>query len=245
MDEVFSSSYGLLQRQINNPVAILLINLGAYLLAEKFFNRMGRKGWFHPLFTTSLLVFLVIRYSPLEFNMYTRHSELLKILLAPFTVSLAVPLARQLHTLRQLAGPLLCALLIGGFLAVFMGMGLALATGGSRDVVLSISTKAVTTAVALVMGEQYGFIIPLVAAVVIISGVYGSLVGPALCRKFGVTDPRAIGFAMGVNAHAGGTARSFELDLTMGVYSSLGMCLCAIYMPLLVPWLITLMYGLS
>ncbi len=241
MDEVIGFFYDLLQRQINNPVAILLINLGAYLLAEKFFIRMGRKGWFHPLFTTSLLVFLVIRFLPLEPEMYTKHSELLKMLLAPFTVSLAVPLSRQLHTLRQLAGPLMCSLLIGGFLAAAIGMGMAIATGGSREVVLSISTKAVTTAVALVMGEQYGAIIPLVAAVVIISGVYGSLVGPALCRKFGVTDPRAIGFAMGVNAHAGGTARAFELDLTMGVYSSLGMCLCAIYMPLLVPWLISLL----
>lgn len=241
MDEAIGFFYDLLQRQINNPVAILLINLGAYLLAEKFFIRMGRKGWLHPLFTASLLVFLVIRFLPLEPEMYTKHSELLKMLLAPFTVSLAVPLSRQLHTLRQLAGPLMCSLLIGGFLAAAIGMGMAMATGGSREVVLSISTKAVTTAVALVMGEQYGAIIPLVAAVVIISGVYGSLVGPALCRKFGVTDPRAIGFAMGVNAHAGGTARAFELDLTMGVYSSLGMCLCAIYMPLLVPWLISLL----
>lgn len=161
MDEVFSFSYGLLQRQINNPVAILLINLGAYLLAEKLFVRMGRKGWFHPLFTTSLLVFLVIRFSPLNPEMYTKHSELLKMLLAPFTVSLAVPLSRQLHTLRQLAGPLMCSLLVGGFLAVLIGMGLAIAAGGSREVVLSISTKAVTTAVALVMGEQYGAIIPL------------------------------------------------------------------------------------
>lgn len=238
MDEVISFSYGVLQRQINNPVTILLINLGAYALAEKLFVRLGRKGWFHPLFTTSVLVFLVIRFSPLEPAIYMERSDLLKMLLAPFTVALAVPLSAQLHTLRQLAGPLIGALLVGGLLAVVAGMGLAMATGGSREVVLSIATKAVTTAVAVVMGEQYGAIIPLLTAVVIVSGVYGSLVGPALCRRFGVTDPRAIGFAMGVNAHAGGTARAFELDIIMGVYSSLGMCLCAIYMPLLVPWLI-------
>lgn len=240
MDEWMMPFLDLLHQQLNNPLTILLINLGAYLLAEKFFIRMGQKGWLHPLFTCSFLVFLIIRYSPLELDLYTEYSELLKMLLAPFTVALAIPLSRQLHHLRQLAGPLLGTLLIGGALAVVLGMGLALLAGGSPDVVLAISTKAVTTAVALVMGEEYGAIIPLVAAVVIISGVYGSLVGPFLCQKLGIRDPRVIGFAMGVNAHASGTARAFELDLTMGVYASLGMCLGAIYMPLMVPWLIAL-----
>ncbi|WP_299731284.1 LrgB family protein [uncultured Endozoicomonas sp.] len=238
MDELFIAAHGLAFRQLNNPVTILLINLGAYLLAEKFFIRMGRKGWFHPLFSTSLIIFLLLRFTPLDFTAYNEHSDLLKMLLAPFTVALAIPLSRQLNTLRQLAGPLVISLVLGGLMAVTLGMGMALLSGGTKDVVVSISTKAVTTAVALVMGEHYGAIIPLVAAVVIISGVFGGIVGPALCKMAGVTDPRAVGFAMGVNAHAGGTARAFELDITMGVYASLGMCLCAIYMPILVPWLI-------
>ena len=241
MDETIASLHSLLQRQLNNPVTILSINLGLYLLAERLFIRTGRKPWLHPLITASLLIYLIIRYSPLELNSYKQHSDLLIMLLAPFTVALAVPLSRQLHTLRRTAGPLLGSLLIGGFLAVILGMSIAMAAGGSKEVVVSMANKAVTTAVAIVMGEPYGAIIPLVAAIVIISGIYGSMLGPVLCQKFGVTDPRAIGFAMGVNAHAGGVARSFELDATMGVYASLGMCLCAVYMPLLVPLLIDLL----
>ena len=215
----------LFQYQINRPITILLINLGIYLLAERFFVRMGRKGWFHPVFGASLLIFLLIRFTPLDSQIYNEHSELLKMLLAPFTVALAIPLSKQLSRLRQLAGPLIIGLLLGGFFAVSVGMGLALWVGGTHDVVLSISTKAVTTAVALVVGDQLGAIMPLVAAVVIVSGIFGAIVGPVLCRMIGVKDPRAVGFAMGVNAHAGGTARAFELDLTMGVYASLGMCL--------------------
>ncbi len=235
MDDVLALLLKVFQQQINNPVTILLINLGAYLLAEKLFIRMGRKGWLHPLFTTSLFIYLFIRYTSLDVDYYLNTSEILKILLAPFTVALAIPLSRQMHHLRNLVGPLLCTLMIGGFLAVILGVGAAMITGGSTEVVLSISTKAVTTAVALVIGERYGAIIPLVAAVVIVSGVYGSLIGPTLCRWIGITDARVIGFTMGINAHAGGTARSFELDMTMGVYASLGMCLSAIYMPLLLP----------
>ena len=150
-------------------------------------------------------------------------------------MSLAIPLSRQLNHLRQLASPLLITLVVGGFLAVSIGMGLAMVSGATEDVMLSVSTKAVTTAVALVVGEEFAAILPLVAAVVILCGVYGGIIGPALCRRFGITDPRVVGFAMGINAHAGGTARAFELDMTMGVYASLGMCLSAIYMPVLLP----------
>lgn len=228
----------MLSLQINSPLTVLLITLGCYFLAEKGFIRLGRKGWAHPLFSSSLLVFLLIKYTPLDVYAFQEHNQILKTLLAPFTVALAIPLSRQLSRLRQLAGPLLISLVVGGFIAVMAGMGIAMLSGGTTDVVLSISTKAVTTAVALVIAEEYAAILPLVAAIVIICGVYGGIVGPFLCRKAGITDPRVVGFAMGVNAHAGGTARAFELDMTMGVYASLGMCLSAIYMPVLLPFII-------
>lgn len=102
---------------MSNPLTILLINLGAYLLAEKLFIRIGRKGWFHPLFTGSVLIFLIIQFSHIDLKRYMEHSEILKMLLAPFTVALAVPLSRQLKYLRQLAAPLLITLMVGGLMA--------------------------------------------------------------------------------------------------------------------------------
>lgn len=230
----------LLQQQMNDPLTILFITLGSFYLGEQFFIKSGRKGWLHPLFTSSFAIFLLIRYTPLAADAFQEHNQILKTLLAPFTVALAVPLSKQLNHLRQLLGPLVISLVAGGILAVAIGMGLAIVSGATDDVVLSISTKAVTTAVALVVGEEFAAILPLVAAVVILCGVYGGIIGPGLCRRFGITDPRVVGFAMGVNAHAGGTARAFELDVTMGVYASLGMCLSAIYMPVLLPMMISL-----
>ena len=230
----------LLQQQMNDPLSILFITLGSFYLGEQLFIKSGRKGWLHPLFTSSLAVFLLIQYAPLAADAFQEHNQILKTLLAPFTVALAIPLSKQLSRLRQLAGPLLITLVVGGFLAVSIGMGLAMVSGATEAVMLSVSTKAVTTAVALVVGEEFAAILPLVAAIVILCGVYGGIIGPAICHRFGITDPRVVGFAMGINAHAGGTARAFELDMTMGVYASLGMCLSAIYMPVLLPLVISI-----
>lgn len=225
----------LLLRQLNHPVTILLVVLGTYFLAEKLFIHFGRKGWLHPLFTGCFAVFLLIEYSPLTLASFQAHTDILKTLLAPFTVALAIPLSRQLQHLKALMIPLLITLVAGGFVAVVLGLLMAWWTGATDAVLLSLSTKSVTTAVALVLAEDYGAIVPLSVAAVIVCGIYGGLVGPWVCRKLGITDPRVVGFAMGINSHAGGTARAFELDTTMGTYASLGMCLSAIYMPLMVP----------
>lgn len=229
-----------LQQQMNDPLTILLITPGAFYMGERLFIKSGEKGWLHPLFTGSFIIFLLIKYTPVEADAFQEHSQILKTLLAPFTVALAIPLSKQLSHLRQLAGPLLITLVVGGFLAVSIGMGMAMMSGATDDVILSVAPKAVTTAVALVLSEEFAAILPLVAAVVILCGVYGGIIGPGLCRRLGITDPRVTGFAMGINAHAGGTARAFELDITMGVYASLGMCLSAVYMPLLLPLVISL-----
>ena len=220
---------------MSSPVTILLLTLGAYGIGEKLFIRSGRKGWFHPVIVGSLLVFLVIRFSFMSIETYTEHSSILKTLLAPFTVALAIPLSQQLHHVRQQAGPIISTLLLGAVLVVLLGIGVAWVAGAESDVLLSISTKGVTTAVALALSEKMGGIVPVAVAVVCISGIYGGLVGPWICRKTGVQDVRATGFALGINAHAGGTAMAFGINPTMGVYSSLAMCLNAILTAIVLP----------
>lgn len=227
-----------LEPLMSNPLTVLLLTLGAYLLGEKLFTRSGRKGWFHPVIVGSVLVFMVIRFSSMSIETYTEHSVILKTLLAPFTVALAIPLSQQLHHVRRHAGPILSTLILGGVLVVAIGLGVAWSAGAETDVLLSISTKGVTTAVALALSEKMGGIVPVAVAVVCISGVYGGLVGPWVCRKTGITDIRAAGFALGINAHAGGTAMAFGINPTMGVYSSLAMCLNAILTAMTLPFVV-------
>ncbi|AMO55266.1 hypothetical protein GZ77_11170 [Endozoicomonas montiporae] len=231
-----------LEMFMSNPVTVLLLTLGAYLVGERLFIRSGRKGWFHPVIVGSVLVFLVIRLSSMSIETYAEHSSILKTLLAPFTVALAIPLSQQLHHVRQHAGPIIFTLLLGAVLVVLLGLGFAWVSGAENDVLLSVSTKGVTTAVALALSEKMGGIVPVAVAVVCISGIYGGLVGPWVCRKTGVTDIRATGFALGIHAHAGGTAMAFGINPTMGVYSSLAMCLNAILTAMVLPYVVAYLF---
>jgi putative effector of murein hydrolase len=91
------------------------------------------------------------------------------------------------------------------------------------------------------IAEQLGGLPSLTAALVILTGILGAVIGPALLRILRVRDPAAIGFAIGVSSHGIGTARAFQLGERAGAFSGLGMGLNALVTSLLVPVLMRLL----
>lgn len=73
------------------------------------------------------------------------------------------------------------------------------------------------------------------ALVVVSTGIARAIVSPAILDRLGVRDDRARGFALGVAAHAIGTARSFQLAQAAGAFATVGMILNAIATVFLAP----------
>jgi putative effector of murein hydrolase len=67
------------------------------------------------------------------------------------------------------------------------------------------------------------------------------MIGPSLLSAIGVRDHRAVGFAIGIAAHAIGTARAFQISETAGAFATLGMILNAILTVALAPLALSLM----
>jgi putative effector of murein hydrolase len=77
-------------------------------------------------------------------------------------------------------------------------------------VVRSLAPRAVTTPIAIGIAERAGGLGALSAAVAILTGVLGAVIGPPLLRAIGVRSRTAFGLAMGAAAHGVGTARAAE-----------------------------------
>jgi len=76
------------------------------------------------------------------------------------------------------------------------------------------------------------------------TGISGTMMAPLLCRVLRLRDPAVEGFAIGLTAHAIGTARAIQLNPTAGAFSALAMGLngvaTAVLMPLVLaitPWI--------
>ena len=91
------------------------------------------------------------------------------------------------------------------------------------------------------IAERLGGLPSLTASLVVLTGVLGAVIGPALLRRLRISDPAATGFALGVASHGLGTARAFEISETAGAFGGLGMGLNALSTSLLVPAMIRLL----
>jgi putative effector of murein hydrolase len=70
-------------------------------------------------------------------------------------------------------------------------------------------------------------------AVIIVTGIFGNIIGDAVCKALKITDPVAVGLALGTSAHAIGTAKAMELGETEGAMSSLAIVAAGIITVLL------------
>ena len=65
------------------------------------------------------------------------------------------------------------------------------------------------------------FYIPNILSVVVISGIFGSIVAPSMIKLFRIKDPMVAGVSIGTCAHGGGTSRAVQLGETQGAMSGL------------------------
>jgi predicted murein hydrolase (TIGR00659 family) len=224
-----------------SPLLWLTLTVAAYVAAEALHRRLGRHAAANPVLLAVAILLAVLLSSGTRYQTYFEGAQFVHFLLGPATVALAVPLHRELGRVRALALPLGAGVLAGSTVAAVSAVGVAAAMGASRDTLVSIAPKSATTPVAMGIAEQLGGLPSLTAALVILTGILGAIVGPAVLRLVRVRDEAATGFAMGVASHGIGTARAFQLGERAGAFSGLGMGLNALVTALLLPALARLL----
>lgn len=221
-----------------HPLVILPLNIVGFWVGLKLYRRIG-SPILHPVVGGSLLVFAGLLLIGVDFSEYQRGSGLLYLLLGPAVVALAIPLKQNLSVVRKVGWPLMLGLVVGAVLAPLVAVVIALLLGGSKTVLIALTTKSVTTPVALALAQEMHGIQSLAAGVVAFTGIVGAVCGPGLLRRMDITDERVVGFTMGVNAHAIGTVRALEISALCGAFSALAMGLCGALTALALPVLVT------
>ncbi|KEF30183.1 LrgA-associated membrane protein LrgB [Marinobacter nitratireducens] len=221
------------------PMLSIAMTLAAFLAAQWIFGKIRRPLWMPPVLIAAVLLTAVVAASGIGFEKYQQGARWLTVLLGPATVALGVPLYQQMHHIRALWKPILVTLPIAATLAAGYALVIAWSMGASPMVMASLAPKSVTAPIAMGIAEQLGGSVPLTLGALLITGVLASLFVEWGTRWLRVKDERIIGFALGLNGHAVGTARAFEISPTAGAFSSLGMGLTGIFTALLLPLLLS------
>lgn len=231
---------GAWQALTHHPLFGIGITLGAYQVAMAAYERT-RWVFLQPVLVSMLTVIGILLLSGLSFAEYKNSVAALTLLLGPATVALAVPLYLNLRRIRQLFWPIVITLALAGTFATVMGVGLAWVFGAEPIMLMSMAPKSVTSPIAMLVADQIGGIAALAAVFVMITGVIGAIVGPSILRLCRVHHPAAQGMALGITAHAVGTARALQESDECGAFAALAMSLMGVITAVLLPLAIALL----
>lgn len=218
-------------------IIYFLITVLGYLTAKLIYSYIPRI----PIIVYSMFIILILLViSKVSYNDYIETvSPLFNRLLGYVTVALAIPLATikfEDFPISKISALILCA----SILAVGLPVGLAYLLHLSPSMIISFTTRAITTPIALNIAEIIHAPPALVTLIVILSGVIGAAFSPLLLKN--INDERAAGLALGLAAHAIGTAQAWQRSPVAGRYAAFGMAIngvfTAIWLPLTIKILI-------
>ncbi len=217
------------------PLLWLTVTLIAYGAGYWCFAKTGGNPLANPVALATLLLMGILIGTDTPYEAYFDGAQFVHFMLGPATVALALPMLRHLPRVRAALVPLTAALIAGAATAVVSALGIAAALGASRETLLSLAPKSVTTPIAMGISEAVGGLPSLTASLVIATGIIGAVLATPLLNLVGVRDWRARGFAVGVAAHGIGTARAFQVNQLAGVFAAIGMGLNGITTSVIVP----------
>ena len=130
------------------------------------------------------------------------------------------------------------------WLAPIMITPLILVLGLQHRLTLSLVPRSITTPLAMDVSSILGGVPVWTATFVIITGVFGSVIGPWMATILNVNTPIGKGTMLGVGAHGIGTAAAFKWGEAEGTIASLSMVLAGCTTVLVAPWVVDLVQHL-
>lgn len=198
----------------------LFLSLAFFQLA-RWLNRKAGREVISPLLFATLLCIAVLLVFDIDFEVYNRGAQYLDVLLTPATICLAIPLYRQYELLRRNAVAVLAGS-VAGVAAHMAGCLLMLAAFRLEAAeFITLLPKSITTAIGKSLSAELGGYPAITMAAIMITGLFGAAIAPALLRLFRVRDPLAQGLAIGTASHAAGTSTAVQMGDVQGAASSL------------------------
>ncbi len=196
-------------------LSMITYGFGVWLRAK------AKKDFFNPLLVSIVLCILFLIVFRIDYQVFNNSARYLSYLLTPATVSLAIPLYRQLNLLKKNFKAIILSILAGSLASMGSVLALSLLFHFSHAQYVTMLPKSITTAIGMGVSEELGGIVTITVAVIIVTGILGNMMAVFLSRLFRIKSPVARGLMLGTASHAIGTAKAMQMGEIEGAMSSL------------------------
>lgn len=191
-------------------------------------NKKFKNGFANPLLISIVFVIAVLIVFNIDYEKYRESSELLSWLLTPATVCLAIPLYEQINLLKKNYKAVAGGIIAGVFTSLISVWLFCILFQLEEGIKVSLLPKSITTAIGMGLAEELGGVDTIAAAAIIVTGIAGNVMCKGICKVFKITEPVAVGVAIGTSSHAVGTTKAFEIGQVEGAMSSLSIAVAGI-----------------
>ncbi len=224
---------------LENKYFLLALTFGVFLSAKILQKRTG-VAVLNPILVSICVIICFLTFTGVDYDTYNEGGQYIDFWLKPAIVALGVPLYQQLESIRKQFVPILVSGFAGCVAGIVSVVGIAEFLGATKEVVLSLASKSVTTPIAMEVTAAIGGIPSLSAAVVVCTGIFGGMAGFRMMKISRVKSPIAQGLSMGTAAHAVGTSAAMDVGYRYGAFSSLGLIVNGLLTALLTPFILDL-----
>lgn len=212
---------------MTNTYLSIATTLAVYTIMVKISERL-KNPLANPLFWSSVLMIPLVYLLRIPYETYFTATTPFDLLLLLATVSLAVPLDKNMELLKKNVVPILGGVLVGVVISLGTIILFSKLLSIDRDLIIALLPKSITTGMAIPLIDEIRGYSAITALSVIITGVSGAVMGPNLFKALRIDDPVAIGVAMGTTSHVAGTAIAYEMGEVEGSIASLCIALTGI-----------------
>lgn len=218
----------------------IFISLIAFKIGKDIFNRFK---WpiLNPIFVALILIFIFMEVFDIPTSYYNKGGDILGFFIAPATVCLAIPLYKELGTLKKHYKVILAGALIGSITAILSVIFLGKLLGIQDIILLSFVPKSITTPIGIEVSKLLGGIPAITVFAIMVTGIAGNIFAPFMLKLFRIENAVAKGLGIGISSHAVGTSKAIEMGEVEGAMSALSIVVAGIITIFIAPLLLTIL----
>ncbi len=230
MEEIVNSIATITHSKVFLVALSVVFYYGAHWLHSRF-----KSVFLNPVIVSSLAIVCVLNATGVDFETYHSANEVINFMLGVSVVAIGYLMHKNIKHIKDRKYSILLSTFLGSIVGVLCVVGFGYLFGYDQIITLSLQPKSVTTPIALSLSKGMQAMPELTALAVVVTGVFGSVVGPSLLKFLRIDDSVARGLALGSSAHAVGTARALELGALEGAVGGAAIGLMGLFTSIVLP----------
>lgn len=213
----------------------VVLSLAAFQVGA-FIRKKTGISFLTPLVTATAIIIVFLVIADIDYEVYNEGASLLRYFLTPATVCLAVPLYQKLQILKENFAAVIIGIVSGVFTSVLSILACCLLFKLDHEMYVTLLPKSITTAIGISVSEEFGGIVALTTAAIIIAGNIGGMFAEIVFKVFRIKEPISKGLALGTASHVMGTSKAMEIGDVEGAMGSLAIAVAGIITVIVLPF---------